>query len=315
MKTRRGGSPLFLNVAEVKPGGRSIGFAVSGIRHYESDYYKNSPSSFLAFSVTGAACECRCAHCNAGLLQSMADAGTTEKFVSLADKAAAAGCTGILVSGGSGADGSVRLLPHIDGIRYAKEKGLKIVVHTGLLDQDTACALKSARVDQILLDVIGSEKTIRSVYGIDKTPEDYFASMLYCKKAGLEMAPHLVIGLDFGAIEGEYKAIDLIRKGEAENLVLVVLVPKRGTKMADTPPPPLAEVIDVMRYASSNLKGCGITLGCARPRVYSPALEKAAVDLGFKAIAYPHDETIRYAEALGLKAVFFEECCSLAGRV
>ena len=291
---------------------RSIGFAVSGIKHYENAYYKNSPSSFVSFSVTGAKCECRCAHCDGGLLRSMLDAASKEKFISHVDKAAGAGCTGILVSGGSGPDGSVPLLPHLEGIGYAKKKGLKVLVHSGPLDRNTANALKSVNVDKVLLDVIGSEKTIRSVYGIDRTPEDYFNSMLYCKNAGLEIAPHLVIGLDYGKIEGEYKAIDLICRAEAENLVLVVLVPKRGTKMADIQPPPLAEVMDVFRYASDRMKNRRISLGCARPHVYSKALEKAALDLGFDAVAYPHEETICYAKELGLETVFFEECCSLA---
>ena len=291
-----------------------IGFAVSGIKHYENDFYQNNPYSFAAFSVTGAQCECRCAHCNAGLLQSMADVNTTEKFIAHVDKAAGAGCTGILVSGGSGPDGAVPLLSHIDGIAYAKKRGLRVIVHTGLLDQETANALKSVHVDQILLDVIGSEKTIRSVYGIEKTPDDYLASMRCCKDAGLEMAPHLVIGLDFGIIEGEYNAVDLIHRAGAENLVLVVLVPKRGTKMAGILPPSLPEILDVFRYASETLTYCSISLGCARPHSYSAALEKAAVDLGFASIAYPHGETIHYAKENGLEPFFFEECCSLVGR-
>ena len=290
----------------------SIAFAVSGIKHYENDYYKNSPSSFAAFSVTGKKCECRCAHCDAGLLQSMADTDTPEKFISQVDKAAGSGCTGILVSGGSGPGGSVPLLPFVDGISYAKRKGLKVLVHSGLLDLKTAAALKSANVDQVLLDVIGSEKTIRSVYGIDRTPEDFLNSMLYCRNAGLEIAPHIVIGLDYGKIEGEYKAIDLVCRAEAENLVLVVLVPKRGTKMADIPPPPLNEVIDVLYYAVDNSITANIMLGCARPHVYSETLEKAAVDLGFSAIAYPHEKTVKYAKEQGLKVYFFEKCCSLA---
>ena len=292
---------------------RRIGFAVSGIKHYENDYYKNSPSSFAAFSVTGTECGCRCAHCDASLLQTMADAGTPEKFISLVDKAAASGCTGILVSGGSDSGGAVPLLTSMEGIRYAKNKGLRVLVHTGLLDQKTALALKATNADQILLDVIGSEKTIRSVYGISKTPEDYFNSMVYCNDAGLEMAPHIVAGLDFGKIEGEYRAIDLISRAGAEKLVLAVLVPKRRTAMENNAPPALCEVMDLFRYASEKLKNCSITLGCARPHIYSGGLEKAAVDLGFSAIAYPHEETIRYAESLGLETVFFEECCSLSG--
>jgi len=292
---------------------RTIGFAVSGIKHYNNAYYQNKPFSFTAVSVSGARCDCRCAHCDAGLLQTMADASTIEKFISHVDKAIGNGCTGILVSGGSDHYGSVPLLPHIEGISYAKKKGLRVLVHTGLLDQGTADALKSANVDQVLLDVIGSEKTIRSVYGIDKTPDDFFNSLLCCKRAGLQMAPHLVIGLDYGSIDGEYHAIDLVKRAEAEHLVLVVLVPKRGTKMARTLPPPLEEVLDVFRYAKDNLPGCNISLGCARPYIYSGILEKAAIDLGFSAIAYPHEEAIRYAQSSGIETVFYEECCSLAG--
>ena len=331
-----------------------IGFAVSGMKYYENDFYKNSPSSFMAFSVTGTKCECRCAHCDAGLLRSMTDVSTIEKFTAAVDAAASDGCTGILVSGGSDAKGSVPLLPFISSMSYAKVKGLKVLVHTGLLDEDTAYALKSANVDQVLLDVIGSEKTIRSVYGINKKPEDYFNSMLYCKNVGLKIAPHLVIGLDFGMIDGEYNAIDLISRAEAENAVFVVLTPKRHTRMENAPPPRFEDVLDVFAYASGKLKRgrtpdshapdsrapkstvrddgrvpagwplnvapphdkrpkTRISLGCARPHVYSVELEKAAVDLGFSSIAYPHEETIRYTQKLGIKTVFYEECCSLHG--
>ena len=289
----------------------TIGFAVSGIKRYENDYYINSPASFAAFSVTGAYCECRCAHCDAGLLRSMADVSTTEKSISRVDKVLNAVCTGILVSGGADSGGRVPLLPHMDGIAYAKSKGLKVLVHTGLVDQETAYALKAANVDQVLMDVIGSEKTINSVYGIDKKPEHYLNSLLYCKKADLKIAPHIVIGLDYGKIDGEYNAINLINRAEAENLVLVVLVPKRGTKMAAITPPPLMEVIKVLRYAADTCKNSKIMLGCARPHSYSTELEKAAIDLGFNAIAYPREETVRYAQELGLEAVFFEECCCL----
>jgi len=243
----------------------------------------------------------------------MVCADTIEKFIFSVDKAAGSGCTGILVSGGCGPGGSVPLLPLIDGIGYAKKKGLIVLVHSGLLDQQTACALKSANADMVLPDVIGSEKTIRSVYGIAKMPDDYFNSMLYCKNAGIETAPHIVIGLDFGKIEGEYNAIDMACRLKAKNLVLVALVPKRGTKMEGISPPPLSEVTDVFRYASEKLENCNISLGCSRPHIYSEALEKAAVDLGFSAVAYPHEETIRYAKELGLETFFFEECCCLAG--
>ena len=292
-------------------GKRSIGFAVSGIKHYENAYYQNSRSSFAALSLTGLKCSLSCAHCGGILLQSMPHAETAEKFITCVDKIVSAGCKGVLVSGGCGPDGSVPVLPSVDGIAYAKNKGLKVVVHTGLVDRKTAFLLKEAGVDQVLMDVIGSEKTIRNVYGINRTPDDYYNSMLTCKEAGIEIAPHIVVGLDYGKIEGEYDAIDLISRCEANSLILVVLTPKRGTAMQDVPPPPLEEVLKVFSYAAENVRNAFINLGCTRPFTYSPELEKAAVDLGFSAIAYPHAETVEYAKTLGIDTFFFEECCSL----
>ena len=295
-----------------RPKGR-IGFAVSGMKHYENRFYRNRPRSFAALSVTGSGCGRGCPHCGGLLLRSMEDAGAAGAFRARVDKAAEAGCSGILVSGGSGADGAVPVLPAIRGIAYAKEKGLKVLVHTGLAGPETAFALKEAGADQVLPDLIGSDSAIRGVYGLEKSPEDYRASLLACLDAGLAVAPHIVIGLDFGRIEGEYKAVDMAAEAGAERLILVVLTPQRGTAMEGVTPPPLADVIRVIRYAADALGGARVALGCARPPACAAALEIAAVDLGFHAIAYPHAETIRYAIGRGLEPVFFEECCSLAG--
>jgi len=288
-----------------------IGLSVSGIKYYDNNYYQNKLSSFAALSVTGTGCDCNCAHCNGILLQNMADAGTPEKFRYIIDKLSDSGCTGILVSGGSDAAGSVPLMPLAGEISYAKSKGLSVVVHTGLLSEEAALALKAAKVDHILLDVIGSEKTIKNVYGLDKAPCDFEKSMSVCKNAGLSMAPHLVVGLDFGEIDGEYHAIDMASRAGAESFVLVVLTPKRGTKMQGIAPPPLAEVEKVFKYAAFTLKDTHIMLGCARPFSYSVELEKLAVDLGFDAISYPHEETIQYIKDIGREMYFFEECCAL----
>ena len=290
---------------------KKIGFSVSGIKHYDTEVYKNDPRSFSALSLTGKNCGQGCAHCNGILLHNMIDAKSPVDFITHIDRLAVAGCTGILVSGGCDDNGSVPLAPHIEGISYAKQRGFKVVVHTGLLEKETAVALKSANADQILMDVIGSEKTIRNVYGLNKTPEDFLDSLLIAKETGLDIAPHLVVGLDFGVIDGEYAAINMVKQAAARSFVLVVLTPKRGTKMQDTPPPPLPDVIDVFKYAADTLKGTRITLGCARPSSYTSELEKTAVDLMFAAISYPKPETVRYAWEQGFETYFFEQCCSL----
>ena len=292
---------------------KTIGFSVSGAKHYDNEYYTNVPGSFSMLSVTGAKCDCRCAHCDGSILRSMLGADTAERFIRHVDMLVSAGCKGILVSGGSDASGSVPVLPCIDGITYAKKKGLKVLVHTGLIDRATAFALKEAGVDQALTDVIGNERTIHCVYGIDRTPEDYYRSMINCKEAGLEIAPHLVVGLHYGVILGEYNAIDMISRSHAGRFILVVLTPKRGTYMQNIDPPAIDDVLSVFRYAAEKLKNMNIILGCIRPHFYSTRLEKAAVDLGFAAIAYPHPKTIKYSRERGFRNIFYEECCSLFG--
>jgi len=241
----------------------------------------------------------------------MSDAGTVEKFISCIDKRKNAGCSGVLVSGGCDGGGSVPLSPHMEGIAYAKSSGMKVVAHTGLLSRETALALKSVNVDQVLMDVIGSAETISGVYGLNKTPDDFYQSIMIGKEAGLDVAPHLVVGLDYGRVLGEYAAIDIVSRAEAGKFVLVVLAPKRGTKMQGISSPPLSDVTGVFRYAANTLSNTQITLGCSRPFDYTAELEKTAVDLGFAAISYPCAETHDYAKDMGLEVFFFEQCCSL----
>jgi uncharacterized radical SAM superfamily protein len=80
------------------------------------------------------------------------------------------GARGILVSGGAKQNGEVPLEKFIPSIRKMKEKDreFKVIVHTGLIRKEIAKGLKGAGIDQILLDVIGDEDTIREVYHLNK---------------------------------------------------------------------------------------------------------------------------------------------------
>lgn len=293
--------------------GCRIAFAAPGAKRYQNSFFKNSRWSFVNISVTGRECACRCAHCGGRLLESMLPARTPEEMRLLVDRLAQKGCRGILVSGGSNANGEVPLLPFAPAIGYAKEKGLRVLVHTGLIARKTAAVLKEAGVDQVLLDVIGDESTIREVYRLERSPEDYLEAMLICREAGLSVAPHVVIGLHYGGIRGEAKALEMISRAAPQALVLVILTPMKGTEMAGVEPPPLEEAAGVIAAARLMNPGIPVALGCARPSGgYKRRLERLAVDCGVNAIAYPDEETVNYARARGLQAVFSEECCSLA---
>ena len=289
-----------------------IWFSVPGVKHYDNAYYSNRPFSFAHLSVTGEACACRCAHCEGALLKTMIGAANPQAMRRVIDKLLRKGCRGILVSGGSNTHGEVPLQPFAEAMGYAKRMGLKVLAHGGLIRRKTAVMLKEAGVDQVLMDVIGDEATIREVCHLDRKPDDYLQSMLCCRDAGLSIAPHIVIGLHFGQIRGERHSLEMIRQADPETIVLVILAPACGTAMAGIQPPSTDEAAEIMAAARILNPATPITLGCARPPgPYKRRVEIDAIDCGVNGIAYPDEATVAYAQAKGLKTLFSEYCCSL----
>ena len=62
------------------------------------------------------------------------------------------------------------------------------------------------------------------------------------EESGLEWVPHIVAGLHYGTIRGEYEALDLIGRYNPAALVIVVITPLAGTPMANVTPPSPIEV-------------------------------------------------------------------------
>jgi len=292
----------------------AIYFSVPGAKHYSNCYYSNRPYSFLNLSITGDACPCRCAHCNGKLLQTMTPARTPEEMCRLVDRLGEKGCKGILVSGGADRSGAVPLVPFQWAIKYAKQQGLKVLVHSGLIQEETAVCLKEAGVDQVLIDVIGHESTIREVYHLDRRPIDYLESMITCIKIGIEMAPHVVIGLHFGHVLGEMRALEMIQGMNPQAIVLVIFSPLSYTKMAAIVPPPIESVEMIIAKARNLNPQTFLSLGCMKPPgKYKRRIERTAIDCGANAIAFPDELTVAYAQEKGFKIKFIEECCSSIG--
>ena len=170
------------------------------------------------------ACDLRCAHCQGKLLEAMIPAQDPETFLRVVDQLRSNGAHGILVSGGADRNGEVPLDRFILSIGAIKEKHplLKIIVHTGLIRREPARKLKEAGVDQILIDVIGDDDTIREVYHFNKTVADYEETLWMLKEMGHRLAPHIIIGHHFGEIRGEWKALELVTRVGVETIVLVV---------------------------------------------------------------------------------------------
>jgi uncharacterized radical SAM superfamily protein len=283
-----------------------------GAKRYEIEGFGNDPDHFAAISLTGRACALGCEHCRGRLLEGMVPAPTPQALRSLADELLTKGCRGVLLSGGADIEGRVPLDDHLETIAYLKSLGLQVIVHTGLVDRATAQGLKAAGVDQVLVDVIGDEETIRQVYHLDKGPRDYAEALAVLKEVGLAIAPHIVIGLHFGQVRGEVAALEMITAAEPEAIVLVVLNPLPRTPMGRLPAPPVEAVGRLAAVARILNPERPISLGCARPPGPAKArMEKLAIAAGINALAYPSEASLDYAASLALEIEWAEVCCSL----
>lgn len=290
-----------------------LAFAVPGLKRYDTVYYTNQPTRFGAVSITGRRCALQCEHCRGHLLAGMHPALTPEALLTFGVRLVEQGCTGVLISGGAEADGKVPLKRYLSAIKQVKAWGLRVIVHTGLTDYETAIGLKEAGVDQVLLDIVGDSTTIREVLHLERTPADYMSALALLRDVGLCVAPHVVIGLHFGQLRGELTALDIIRQVGANVIVLVVLRPLSRTPMGGSPIPTPDQVGRLVAVARLLNPGIPVSLGCARPsgRVRA-VMEHLAVLAGINGIAYPDPKTVRLAHELGLQWRFLETCCTLA---
>lgn len=283
-----------------------------GAKTYISDHHRNERGKFANISITGTGCALDCDHCKKGLLESMIPVTDGGDLRSLGDELVERGCEGVLISGGAMITGEVPLDGFFDALCYLKEIGLTVLVHTGLATRETARRLKDAGVDQALLDVIGARETIKRVYHLDRKPSDFAASMEVLSDVGLDVIPHIVVGLDFGRVVGEYRALEMVTRIDPGTIVIVVLTPMAGTPMEDVNPPEAEDVARLTTVARIMNPEAYLTLGCARPPGNAKVrMERYAVDGGITGIAYPRDETIEYAEELGFEIVYQDMCCSL----
>jgi len=292
--------------------GSELTFSIPGTVSYHDDTLPLPKNRFPAISVTGSHCNLQCGHCRGKLLESMIPAEDPETFLRVVEGLRLNGAYGVLVSGGANRNGEVPLRKFVPSIKEIKEKdpSFKIIVHTGLIKRNMAMELKEAGIDQILIDVIGDNDTIREVYHLDKRVEDYEETLSMLKEIGHRLAPHIIIGHHFGEIRGEWRALEIITRVGVETIVLVILKPLIGKDQFRTPTPEEASKITaIARILNPKTP---IRLGCIRPAHPSKVeMEKGAIDSGVNTIAYPLQGTIEYAKEIGLETRFIEMCCSL----
>ncbi len=274
----------------------------------ENIHFFNEP--FTPVSLTGTHCSLRCKHCNSHYLNHMLD-GSPGKLYSHAANLANIGAKGILLSGGSSPDGSVPTYEQADVIQKIKcDLNLKISAHTGIVNRMQAQAL-SQYLDMALVDVLGDDDTIHDILGLDACAMDYENSLKELSAAGIPLAPHVIVGLHYGELRGEFRALEMVKKFNPEVVVIVVFIPTKGTSMERTAPPKLEDVAKVIIKARE-MFDVPLSLSCVRPGGrYRSMLDGYAILSGIDRIAVPSKSAYSTAKELGLNIVEISKmCCS-----
>lgn len=291
---------------------KCVRFYAPSFMHYKTGYYCSSSRDFPTISVTGSGCALKCKHCGGKVLETMYPATTTEELLKLCTKLKEDGAYGCLISGGCLPNGSVPLGKFLDAIeRIKRDLGLVVFVHTGVIDNYAAERLRLAGVDAALIDIIGSDETIREIYNLKVSVSDYEGSLKALNDAEIPFVPHVIVGLHYGTLKGEFQALKMISKYKPSALVVIAFMPIRGTEMANVEPPKPTDIARVLATARLMFPNVPLVLGCMRPKgKHRIETDILAIKAGVDAIAFPTEEAIKFAEKEGYSKIFSSFCCA-----
>ncbi len=291
---------------------RKIQFYAPSFTHYKTSSFCSSPRDFPTASVTGKACALNCKHCGGKVLETMQAAETPEKLVSLCTKLKSRGAKGVLLSGGCSPDGSVPVKKFLSAIAKIRQGlGLTVFVHTGIIDRETAAGLKDAGVNAALIDVIGSDETIRQVCNLSTTTARYADSLGALEEAGIDFVPHVITGLHYGKLKGELNALQVIAKHKPVAIVVISFMPIHGTAMWGTKPPRSADIARTVATARVMFPQTPLVLGCMRPKGRHRAeTDVLALKAGVDGMAFPSEEALNYAKSGGYEISYSSFCCA-----
>lgn len=267
-----------------------------------------------SISISGGICALECHHCNKKYIEHMTPAKTPEELLNTAKKFEKNGAVGLLISGGCDRKGRLlnleKLLPTIKKIK--NETNLIIKLHTGFVDKDLSTKIANANVDIASNEFVGSSDTIKELFNLDLTPEDYVETFINLEKSGIPfIAPHIAVGLHYGGLKGEFNALKLIKNNiNPSIIVIIVFRPTIGTKLEKVNAPNPEDIGDVVKYAKKLFPEKPILLGSLRPRSSKRNdpnkelrynIEKYALDSGITRMELPSTDIISTIKERGIK--------------
>jgi uncharacterized radical SAM superfamily protein len=294
---------------------RPIRFFTPSFKAYSSpEISACGRSLWPAISVTGAECALQCDHCRARILEPLIPARTPEALWRIVNEQIAAGAKGMLLTGGSNLRDEVEYGPFYPVLRRVKDAypDFRIAIHTALVDERIARAMERAGVDCAMMDVIGAQDTVAQVYHLRRPVSDFERSLGCLKATSMKVVPHIVIGLHYGRLLGEWNALEIVRRHLPDALVLVVVMPFFAPAHRPFATPDARAVGRFFLEARAALPELPLLLGCARPAGADKAkIDAYAVMAGLDGIAHPAEGAVELALRLGREAQVRAACCSM----
>ena len=272
-------------------------------------------NAWPAVSVTGGECKLACDHCKAKILEPMIPARTPEALWRVVNDQIAGGAQGMLLTGGSNHRDEVEYDAFYPTLRRIKDAfpAFKIAMHTALVDRDIAQRMEASGVDAAMMDVIGAQDTISQVYHLKRSVDDFERSLEHLTQTALKVVPHIVIGLHYGRMLGEWNALEMVKRHRPDALVLVVVMPFYAPAARPFVTPDSHQVGRFFMDARETLPDMPLLLGCARPPGRAKMqIDAYAVMAGLNGIAHPADGMVELAARLEREVRVTPACCSIA---
>ena len=260
---------------------------------------------FPAVSVTGIHCDEMCEHCMGVYLKGMIPVINGKELLNVARKLQEKKGTGILISGGCDVNGVVPLEGLTEEIRAIIDMGLLINVHAGFVNKEEIEKLVFAGVRRFSVDIHQDPGVISYVLHLQRDPKDYSKLIDLILEAGGIPIPHLTVGFGTNDL---YSSARLIKEKGLINVVLLALIPTKGTAMEEsflTEDAVLSAVDMLMKL------GLNVTFGCMRDRNYRN-LEIRCIEKGVRRIANPSKETMSWARSEGFEIIEEHQCCCMS---
>lgn len=261
---------------------------------------------FPAISISGTKCVLKCRHCAGYYLKNMIPANNPEKLVKICKVLAANDANGVLISGGYDKKGRLLNLGKMISAmkKIKKETGLMINIHSGFVETNLLENLADC-VDVASVDIAG-DKTIKNIFRLQKTSQDYFDNIKKIKNHGIEVVPHICVG--FGE---ELHCLELLKEVKPEIIVFIGFRQTEGTELENFAEPKPEDWKNVITHAKKLFPETELALGCMRSRKNRVEVELEVLKAGIDRIVIPAKKTLAFAKINNYEIKRYETCCAV----